>query len=72
VAEFLTLIPELTTAKEGQAFHVVAPSLPGYGWSEAPKSAGFGAPEAASLLNKLMIQLGYEHYAVQGGTSPLT
>lgn len=44
------------------AFHVVAPDLPGYGFSPAPKAPGLGAAEHATLFASLMQQLGYEKY----------
>jgi microsomal epoxide hydrolase len=49
------------------AFHVVCPSLPGYGFSDAPRRAGFDARAIAELVAKLMARLGYERYAAQGG-----
>lgn len=50
-----------------QAFHVVAPSLPGFGWSQASEVQGMGAAEVARVLHRLMTGLGYGKYAVQGG-----
>ncbi|BFZ54935.1 hypothetical protein PYCC9005_001972 [Savitreella phatthalungensis] len=52
---------------DDQAFHVIAPSLPGFCFSEANKKPGFGIFEMAATLNQLMIQLGYERYIAQGG-----
>ncbi|TBU56210.1 alpha/beta-hydrolase [Dichomitus squalens] len=49
------------------SFHVVALSLPGFGFSEAPKKQGFAARQYAEVANKLMISLGYNEYVVQGG-----
>ena len=49
------------------AFHVVAPSIPGFAFSPAPKKTGFGPKEAANAFNSLMLQLGYYKYLVQGG-----
>ncbi|KAI1170196.1 microsomal epoxide hydrolase [Nemania sp. FL0916] len=49
------------------AFHVVAPSLPGYGFSEASKKRGFGADEIGEMFHQLMLRLGYDEYATQGG-----
>lgn len=45
-----------------QSFHVVVPSLPGYGYSEAPKVKGYGVKKMASIINRLMINLGYDKY----------
>lgn len=49
------------------AFHVVAPSLPGYGFSEATTKPGFSADQHGEVFHKLMLRLGYEEYATQGG-----
>ncbi|GAP92548.1 putative microsomal epoxide hydrolase [Rosellinia necatrix] len=49
------------------AFHVVAPSLPGYGFSEGPRARGFGLDQHAEVLHRLMLRLGYDEYATQGG-----
>ena len=49
------------------AFHVVAPSLPNFGFSEGTKKKGFGLKEYASTLNQLMLRLGYDEYVTQGG-----
>ena len=48
--------------KETPAFHVVAPSLPNFGFSEGPKKRGFGLRQHAETCNKLMLRLGYEQY----------
>ena len=48
-------------------FHVVAPSLPGYGWSEYPRKKGFDIKYVGEVLQKLMLRLGYEKFVVQGG-----
>ncbi|KAK7473190.1 hypothetical protein VKT23_001289 [Stygiomarasmius scandens] len=50
-----------------QAFHIVAPSLPGFAFSSPPTKPGFGAPQIASLFNQLMLTLGYQQYIGQGG-----
>ena len=49
-----------------QAFHVVAPSLPGYGFSAAPTKPGFGIKAMAATMNELMLRLGYKSYVAQG------
>lgn len=49
------------------AFHVVAPSIPGFGFSPAPLKAGWGAHETGNAFNALMQQLGYSRYVIQGG-----
>ncbi|KAI0905512.1 microsomal epoxide hydrolase [Ustulina deusta] len=49
------------------AFHVVAPSLPGYGFSEGSRRRGFGADQHGEVFHQLMLRLGYDEYATQGG-----
>ncbi|KAG2356320.1 Alpha/Beta hydrolase protein [Suillus spraguei] len=55
------------SAPEHPSFHVVALSLPGYGFSEAPRKQGFGINQYAEVAHKLMIALGYNEYVTQGG-----
>jgi pimeloyl-ACP methyl ester carboxylesterase len=49
------------------AFHVVVPSLPGYGFSPAPTRAGVSSRSIAQLWHRLMEGLGYTRFAAQGG-----
>ena len=49
------------------AFHVVCPSLPGYGFSDKPTAPGWGVEKIAEAWDVLMQRLGYEHYVAQGG-----
>ncbi|KAK6843724.1 microsomal epoxide hydrolase [Apiospora arundinis] len=49
------------------AFHIVAPSLPNYGFSEGTRKRGFAMEQYAETLNKLMLKLGYNEYVTQGG-----
>lgn len=73
VFEFHHLIGPLTdpTAHGGDAadaFDVVVPALPGYGWSGKPKERGWGPSRTAAAFNKLMTEeLGYQRYGTQGG-----
>lgn len=72
VAEFLKCIGPLTdpTSRGGQAsdaFHLVIPSLPGYGFSGKPREAGWGVPRIAMAWAALMQRLGYTRYVAQGG-----
>ncbi|MFN2100809.1 epoxide hydrolase family protein [Altererythrobacter sp. MF3-039] len=67
VVEFLDSIPLLTEPEEGQAFHIIAPSLPGYGFSGKPAETGWGVEKIAQTWAKLMQQLGYERWVAQGG-----
>lgn len=72
VAEFMGVIEPLTNPTEhggtaDQAFHLVIPSLPGYGWSGKPAKAGHGIAWVAEAWNTLMVRLGYDNYVAQGG-----
>ena len=73
VWEFYKLIPLLTDpARFGgdpaDAFTVVAPSLPGYGFSFRPNQPRFGVAEMAAAFAELMTEvLGYERFVAQGG-----
>jgi pimeloyl-ACP methyl ester carboxylesterase len=49
------------------AFHVVCPSLPGYGFSGKPARAGWGTGQTADAWDQLMGRLGYARYGAQGG-----
>jgi pimeloyl-ACP methyl ester carboxylesterase len=72
IVEFAKVIEPLTdpTAHGGtadQAFHVIAPSLPGYGFSGKPTETGWGIEKIADVWAELMHRLGYERYVAQGG-----
>ena len=67
VAEFLHLIEPLVSPAQGQAFHVVAPSLPGYAFSTPLSGTGWTMARAARAWVELMGRLGYERYGVHGG-----
>jgi pimeloyl-ACP methyl ester carboxylesterase len=72
VVEFQKVIGPLAdpTAHGGSAadaFHVVCPSLPGYGFSDKPTTRGTGAERIADLWKALMLRLGYPRYVAQGG-----
>ena len=49
------------------AFHVVCPSLPGFGFSAKPTVTGWGVEKIAKAWNELMLRLGYARYFAQGG-----
>ncbi|KAL7763812.1 hypothetical protein ACKLNR_007170 [Fusarium oxysporum f. sp. zingiberi] len=66
--EATKILPLLVNPPEGkQAFHVVAPSIPGYGFSQYSKKSGFGLEQHAACFALLMKRLGYEKYVCQGG-----
>ena len=67
VAEFLHLIGPLASPAAGQAFHVVAPSLPGYAFSTPLGTTGWAMVRTARAWAELMRLLGYERYGVHGG-----
>ena len=72
IVEFQKVIAPLTDpASHGgdraDAFHVVCPSLPGYGFSERPRAAGTAVVRIADLWAALMARLGYDRYVAQGG-----
>ena len=68
IVEFLEVIEPLTNpADPADAFHVVVPSLPGYGFSDKPTSPGWDIQRIAQAWDELMGQLGYERYGAQGG-----
>ncbi len=60
--EFSTLIERLR-----KDFHVVVPSVPGFGFSQAPTSTGFTVERVGRMWAELMRRLGYSHYGAQGG-----
>lgn len=71
VIEFMKVIGPLTDpvahgGKAEDAFHVVCPSLPGYGFSERPEQ-GWPVPRIAAAWITLMKRLGYDRFVAQGG-----
>lgn len=72
VAEFLDVIEPLRDPRShggdpSQAFHIVAPSIPGYGWSGPTLDAGWDVKRVAKALVELMSRFGYSRYGAQGG-----
>ncbi|TFL01817.1 alpha beta-hydrolase [Pterulicium gracile] len=63
------ILPLLTnpTAPDQVAFHVVAISLPEFGFSDAPKKLGFKAARYAEVAHKIMLSLRYDEYITEGG-----
>lgn len=62
ILEYLDLIPRLTAA----GFHVVAPALPGYGFSDRPTAPGTNLTRIAGLFAELMGELGYDRFLMHG------
>ncbi|MFA4085149.1 epoxide hydrolase 1 [Mycobacteroides salmoniphilum] len=69
VAEFIDVIDELADPTDANvlAFHVVAPSLPGFGYSDKPATTGWGIEKIAAAWVELMGRLGYGKFVAHGG-----
>lgn len=67
VAEFLYLIEPLVDPVQGQAFDIIAPSLPGYAFSTPLSGTGWTMARTARAWAELMRRLGYQRYGVHGG-----
>jgi pimeloyl-ACP methyl ester carboxylesterase len=72
IIEFMKVIGPLTDpvahgADAADAFDLVCPSLPGYGYSAKPEAPGWGVERIAAAWVELMARLGYERYGAQGG-----
>ncbi len=72
VLEFMDVIGPLTDpvahgGKAKDAFHLILPSLPGYGFSGKPTEAGWGVKRIAAAWDVLMERLGYRRFLAQGG-----
>ena len=72
IVEFMKVIGPLTDpvahgGDPSDAFDVVCPSLPGYGYSAKPAAPGWGVERIAAAWVELMARLGYDRYGAQGG-----
>lgn len=72
IVEFLKVIGPLTDpatygGNAADAFHLVCPSLPGYGFSDKPAGQGWNLERIARAWIQLMARLGYDRYGAQGG-----
>ncbi|HUF81252.1 MAG TPA: epoxide hydrolase, partial [Burkholderiales bacterium] len=72
IVEFLKVIgpltqPELHDGKAEDAFHVICPALPGYGFSGKPAAPGWKVERIAKAWAVLVARLGYDRYVAQGG-----
>lgn len=72
VLEFLKVIEPLADpaahgSSPADAFHLVIPSIPGFGFSEKPTELGWGSDRIGRAWSTLMRRLGYEAYVSQGG-----
>ena len=72
VVEFHKIIEPLVApgahgGNDADAFHVICPSLPGYGFSGKPTATGWGVGKIADVWDSLMTHIGYDRYVAQGG-----
>ena len=72
IVEFQKVIGPLTEpgkhgGDDADAFHVICPTLPGYGFSDKPTKPGWNIEKIATAWNTLMVRLGYDKYVAQGG-----
>lgn len=72
IVEFHKIIDALANptahgGSENDAFHVVAPCLPGYGFSGKPTTTGTSVEKIGAMWGELMKRLGYSRYVAQGG-----
>ncbi len=72
IVEFMNVIGPLTDpgahgGNPADAFHLVVPSIPGYGFSGPTRDRGWNAPRVARAWDELMGRIGYERYGAQGG-----
>jgi epoxide hydrolase len=72
IIEFIQVVgplvdPTAHGGKADEAFHVVIPSLPGFGFSDKPTEPGWRLPRIANAWAVLMSRLGYSRYVAQGG-----
>ena len=70
-AEYVRVLGPLTDpvrfgGRTEDAFHVIVPSMPGYGFSDKPRVRGFGNTDTARLWASLMARLGFRRYAIVG------
>ncbi len=72
VIEFMNVIgpltdPEAHGGRREDAFHLVCPSLPGFGWSGKPQASGWNVGRIGRAWGELMARLGYSRWVAQGG-----
>ena len=72
ISEFSKIIDPLVApvaygGSASDAFHVITPSLPGFGFSSAPTQPGYSPEKIAHILAALMEKIGYQRYAIAGG-----
>ncbi|MFE7227780.1 epoxide hydrolase [Nocardioides sp. NPDC057577] len=69
VVRFADVVEELANPEDAAApaFHIVVPSLPGFGYSDRPAATGWGTEKTASAWVELMGRLGYDEFVAHGG-----
>lgn len=67
VREFYEFFHLLADGTAEYTFEVIAPSLPGFGWSDGAVRTGFGPAEVAVVMRNLMLRIGHTRFVVQGG-----
>ena len=72
IIEFMKVIEPLSNpaahgGSDADAFHLVIPTIPGYGFSDKPTETGWGTDRIAGAWSMLMARLGYDRYFAQGG-----
>jgi epoxide hydrolase len=72
IVEFTHVLGPLTDpaahgGDRADAFHVVCPTIPGFGFSDKPAGTGWGVERIAAAWGRVMAALGYERYGAQGG-----
>ncbi|MDX1384761.1 MAG: epoxide hydrolase, partial [Thermoanaerobaculia bacterium] len=72
IVEFLKVLEPLTDpvahgGEASDAFHVVCPCLPGFGFSDKPTATGWSVEKIAGAWSELMQRLGYQRFGAQGG-----
>ncbi|MFF0716683.1 epoxide hydrolase family protein [Streptomyces bauhiniae] len=69
IAEFTDVVEDLADPEDADApaFHVVVPSLPGFGYSDRPATTGWGTEKIAAAWVELMGRLGYDRFVAHGG-----
>ena len=69
VREFYSIIPMLTNPRKDAdfVFEIIAPSLPGYGFSQGASKQGLNPAHMGLIFNELMSRVGHEKYYIQGG-----
>ncbi|WP_369217029.1 epoxide hydrolase family protein [Streptomyces flavofungini] len=69
IVRFIDVVEELAEPQDADvpAFHVVIPSLPGFGYSDKPVTTGWGTEKIAAAWVELMGRLGYDRFLAHGG-----